>query len=158
MGGALKAKVVVLLVCGIFACVGPWLYGKLQRELTPAEDRGLFRVILNFPLGSTPEYAESYSKSKSLELILIELYSFPSGRMSPSVAPAAFPTILTGTFATAIPTPTVALAAPTAIPKHELSERQSASAAINFSAEKRITARGKAFEFDFITRVASSRC
>lgn len=69
LGGALKAKVVVLLVCGIFACVGPWLYGKLQRELTPAEDRGIFRVILNFPLGSTPEYAESYSKDTEETLL-----------------------------------------------------------------------------------------
>lgn len=69
LGGALKAKVVVLLGCGIFACMGPWLYGKLQRELTPAEDRGIFRVILNFPLGSTPEYAESYSKDTEETLL-----------------------------------------------------------------------------------------
>jgi multidrug efflux pump len=41
--------------------VGPWLYTQLQRELTPNEDRGIFRVILNFPLGSTPEYASSYA-------------------------------------------------------------------------------------------------
>lgn len=54
-------KVVVLGLCGLFALLGPWLYTKLQRELTPQEDRGIFRVILNFPLGSTPEYAASYA-------------------------------------------------------------------------------------------------
>lgn len=54
-------RVIVLGSCGVFALVGPWLYTKLQRELTPQEDRGIFRVILNFPLGSTAEYAASYA-------------------------------------------------------------------------------------------------
>ncbi|MEZ5413799.1 MAG: efflux RND transporter permease subunit [Opitutaceae bacterium] len=52
----------VLGACAVVVAVGPWLYGQLQRELTPQEDRGIFRVILNFPLGSTPQYAASYAK------------------------------------------------------------------------------------------------
>jgi multidrug efflux pump len=70
LGGAMRHKFIVLLVCGAFACVGPWLYTKLQRELTPNEDRGLFRVVMNFPLGSTPEYARSYASD--IERVLLD--------------------------------------------------------------------------------------
>jgi len=52
----------VLGACAAVVLTGPWFYGQLQRELTPQEDRGIFRVILNFPLGSTPQYAASYAK------------------------------------------------------------------------------------------------
>lgn len=65
----LRHKVPVLVVCGLFACLGPWLYTLLQRELTPAEDRGIFRVILNFPLGSTPEYASSYAADAEAQML-----------------------------------------------------------------------------------------
>src|SRR5690606_12969367 len=64
-------RVIVLGACGVFALVGPWLYTKLQRELTPQEDRGIFRVILNFPLGSTPEYAESYAADAEATLLAL---------------------------------------------------------------------------------------
>ncbi len=63
-------RVMVLGFCGLFTLLGPWLYTKLQRELTPQEDRGIFRVILNFPLGSTPEYAASYAEDA--EKLLME--------------------------------------------------------------------------------------
>ncbi len=66
---ALRHKVIVLVLCGAFALLGPWLYTKLQRELTPSEDRGIFRVILNFPLGSTPEYASSYAADSEKVLL-----------------------------------------------------------------------------------------
>ncbi|MCF7686688.1 MAG: efflux RND transporter permease subunit [Cephaloticoccus sp.] len=59
----------VLGVCGLFTLLGPWLYTQLQRELTPQEDRGIFRVILNFPLGSTPEYAASYAADAEAQLL-----------------------------------------------------------------------------------------
>ncbi|MCC6416579.1 MAG: efflux RND transporter permease subunit, partial [Opitutaceae bacterium] len=59
----------VLGTCAAAAALGPWLYGKLQRELTPQEDRGIFRVILNFPPGSTPQYAASYAEDAEKELL-----------------------------------------------------------------------------------------
>jgi multidrug efflux pump len=62
-------RVLVLGVCGLFSLLGPWLYTQLQRELTPLEDRGIFRVILNFPLGSTPDYAASYSEDSEKVLL-----------------------------------------------------------------------------------------
>ena len=58
---ALGHKAIVLLVVAVFAASGPWFYSQLQRELTPMEDRGIFRVIMNFPLGSTPDYAANYA-------------------------------------------------------------------------------------------------
>ena len=61
LAAALRHKGWVLLVVAVFGAAGPWFYSNLQRELTPAEDRGLFRVIMSFPLGSTPEYAAEYS-------------------------------------------------------------------------------------------------
>ncbi|HRI81452.1 MAG TPA: efflux RND transporter permease subunit [Opitutaceae bacterium] len=67
---AMRHKFTVLAICTAFALVGPWLYTKLQRELTPLEDRGIFRVILNFPLGSTPEYSANYAGDP--EKILLE--------------------------------------------------------------------------------------
>ncbi len=62
-------RAIVLLACGLFAFLGPWLYTKLQRELTPQEDRGIFRVLMNFPLGSTPDYAESYASDVETTLL-----------------------------------------------------------------------------------------
>jgi multidrug efflux pump len=62
-------RAIVLLACGLFAFLGPWLYTKLQRELTPQEDRGIFRVLMNFPLGSTPVYAESYASDVETTLL-----------------------------------------------------------------------------------------
>lgn len=67
--GAFAHRALVLLVCGAFAVLGPWLYTKLQRELTPQEDRGIFRVIMNFPLGSTPDYAASYASDAEAMLL-----------------------------------------------------------------------------------------
>ncbi|MFM1852378.1 MAG: hypothetical protein RIS54_2062 [Verrucomicrobiota bacterium] len=58
---AFARRWIVLGACAGFAVGGPWFYTQLQRELTPQEDRGIFRVILNFPLGSTPDYAASYA-------------------------------------------------------------------------------------------------
>ncbi len=59
--GALRFKWPVLGLALVFACIGPWLYTKLQRELTPAEDRGLFTVGFTAPDGSTPEYNQTYT-------------------------------------------------------------------------------------------------
>ena len=70
LGLAMRHKFIVLAVTAAFAVTGPWFYSQLQRELTPNEDRGIFRVILNFPLGSTPPYAASYAADA--EKVLLE--------------------------------------------------------------------------------------
>jgi multidrug efflux pump len=70
--GALRFQWPVLAVCLAFACVGPWLYTKLQRELTPNEDRGLFTVGFTAPDGSTPEYNQAYTVQ--MENILLNNY------------------------------------------------------------------------------------
>jgi multidrug efflux pump len=69
LGAAMRSKLLVLVGCALFVALGPWLYTKLQRELTPQEDRGIFRVILNFPLGSTPEYAANYASDSEAVLL-----------------------------------------------------------------------------------------
>jgi multidrug efflux pump len=59
--GALKWRWVVLVLALAFALTGPYLYTKLQRELTPLEDRGIFSANFNAPTGSTPEYNKVYT-------------------------------------------------------------------------------------------------
>ncbi len=58
---ATKTKTLVLLGALAFTAAGLWLYTQLQRELTPAEDRGVFTANLIAPVGSTPEYLRLYS-------------------------------------------------------------------------------------------------
>jgi multidrug efflux pump len=61
LGGALRAKPLVLLFALGFTVTGLWLYTRLQRELTPLEDRGIFTANLIAPIGATPEYLKTYS-------------------------------------------------------------------------------------------------
>lgn len=67
---ALRQRVLVLGATLLFTLGGFWSYTALQRELTPEEDRGLFRLIMNFPLGSSPVYATSYASE--VERVLAE--------------------------------------------------------------------------------------
>jgi multidrug efflux pump len=53
---------VALLGALIFSLIGPWLYTRLDRELVPVEDRGLFLNLFIGPQGSTPEYTRVYAK------------------------------------------------------------------------------------------------
>lgn len=69
--GALRWRWVVLLFALGFALTGPYLYTKLQRELTPLEDRGIFTNSLVSPVGSTPEYNMIYSRQ--MERLLLEI-------------------------------------------------------------------------------------
>ena len=69
--GALKGRTFVLLAAVIFAVTGPYLYTKLQRELTPAEDRGMFNANFTPPVGSTPEYNHVYSRDMEQMLMAI---------------------------------------------------------------------------------------
>lgn len=58
---ALRVQPLVLLAALIFTLGGFFLYTKLQRELTPLEDRGIFTANLIAPIGATPEYLRLYS-------------------------------------------------------------------------------------------------
>ena len=60
--GALQAKTLVLLLVLAFTVTGLWLYTRLQRELTPSEDRGILMSRFTAPVGSTFEYASIYTK------------------------------------------------------------------------------------------------
>jgi multidrug efflux pump len=60
--GAIRGRWFVLLAALAFAATGPYLYTKLQRELTPMEDRGIFTASFVPPVGATPEYNAVYSR------------------------------------------------------------------------------------------------
>ncbi len=68
---SLKAKTLVILLALAFSCVGPWLYTKLQRELIPVEDRGIFTAMFIPPVGSTPAYSQVYSKEMERMILTI---------------------------------------------------------------------------------------
>ena len=59
--GAFRVKPLVLLGALIFTLGGFALYTRLQRELTPIEDRGIFTANLIAPIGATPDYLRLYS-------------------------------------------------------------------------------------------------
>ena len=61
LDGALRRRALVLGLTALFTAGGLWSFTRLQRELTPEEDRGLFRLVMNFPLGSSPVYASAYA-------------------------------------------------------------------------------------------------
>ncbi|ATC65631.1 multidrug transporter AcrB [Nibricoccus aquaticus] len=58
---AFRAPMIVLGAALVFAVVGFFFYSKLQRELTPIEDRGIFTANFIPPVGSTPAYMKQYS-------------------------------------------------------------------------------------------------
>jgi multidrug efflux pump len=59
--GAFRVPLLVLGAALAFAVVGFFFYTKLQRELTPIEDRGIFTANFIPPVGSTPAYMKQYS-------------------------------------------------------------------------------------------------
>ena len=58
---AMSWRTVVLLGVVGFCGAGAFCYTKLQRELIPAEDRGILTANMLPPVGSTPEYLRLYS-------------------------------------------------------------------------------------------------
>ncbi|MBL9216171.1 MAG: efflux RND transporter permease subunit [Opitutaceae bacterium] len=60
LGGSLA-----LCVAGFF------LYTRLQRELTPTEDRGVFTANFIPPVGSTPQYAAVYSRQMEQMILAV---------------------------------------------------------------------------------------
>ena len=71
LGGAMQMRLPVLLAALIFSVTGPYLYTKLQRELTPLEDRGIFNAGFVGPVGSTPEYSATYSRDMEKMILAI---------------------------------------------------------------------------------------
>jgi multidrug efflux pump len=69
--GAIRLRALVLLAALAFAVTGPYLYTKLQRELTPMEDRGIFTASFVPPVGATPEYNQVYSRQ--MEQIILAI-------------------------------------------------------------------------------------
>jgi multidrug efflux pump len=69
--GAIRGRALVLLAALAFAATGPYLYTKLQRELTPMEDRGIFTASFVPPVGATPEYNQVYSRQ--MEQIILAI-------------------------------------------------------------------------------------
>jgi multidrug efflux pump len=69
--GAIRFRMLVLLAALAFSVTGPYLYTKLQRELTPMEDRGIFTASFVPPVGATPEYNEVYSRQ--MEQIILAI-------------------------------------------------------------------------------------
>lgn len=58
---SLQFRWVFLGAATLFTLGGLFLYTKLQRELTPLEDQGIFTANLIAPIGATPEYLRLYS-------------------------------------------------------------------------------------------------
>ena len=58
---AMSWRALVLLGVALFCGTGGYLYFQLQRELVPAEDRGILTANMLPPVGSTPEYVQLYS-------------------------------------------------------------------------------------------------
>lgn len=59
--GSFQQRTLVVGGALVFVLGGFFLYTRLQRELTPQEDRGVFTCNLIAPVGSTPEYLRLYS-------------------------------------------------------------------------------------------------
>jgi multidrug efflux pump len=68
---AMRAPALVLLGSVAFTFTGFFLYTRLQRELTPLEDRGIFIANLIAPIGATPEYLRLYSED--MERMILEI-------------------------------------------------------------------------------------
>ncbi len=69
--GALRVPYLILGGSLAFSVAGFYLYGKLQKELTPLEDRGIFSVSFVSPVGSTPEYNRIYSYELEQQILAV---------------------------------------------------------------------------------------
>ncbi len=68
---ALRHRRLVLGGALLFALTGPFLYTRLQRELTPLEDRGVFFSSFAGPVGATPEYYGVYSRQMEQMILAV---------------------------------------------------------------------------------------
>jgi multidrug efflux pump len=68
---ALRHRAWIIVGTAAVACCGPFFYLQLQRELTPLEDRSMFRASFIGPVGSTPEYGHYYTGK--MEKIILDV-------------------------------------------------------------------------------------
>jgi multidrug efflux pump len=68
---AMNQRILLLAIATAFCAFGGWLYSQLQRELIPAEDRGIFTANMVPPVGATPEYLRLYSYD--MEQLVLEI-------------------------------------------------------------------------------------
>ncbi len=68
---AIRARWVVLTLTLMGVALGGWLYIQLRRELIPEEDRGDFTANMVAPVGSTPQYLDSYGRQLEAEMMKI---------------------------------------------------------------------------------------
>ena len=66
-----RRKAWVILGALAVAALGPVFYFQLQRELTPLEDRSMFRAQFIGPVGSTPQYGHYYAGR--MEQMILEI-------------------------------------------------------------------------------------
>ncbi len=68
---AFRGRAWVLAAVVAFCGTGGWLYTQLQRELIPAEDRGVLTANMVPPVGATPEYLRLYSYDMEQQVLAI---------------------------------------------------------------------------------------
>ncbi len=69
--GAFRIPFIVLGAALAFSATGFFFYTKLQRELTPIEDRGIFTANFIPPVGSSSNYMKAYSSE--MEKIILDI-------------------------------------------------------------------------------------
>ncbi|MDB6127209.1 MAG: multidrug transporter AcrB [Verrucomicrobia bacterium] len=69
--GALRHRLGVIAAVAVFTAAGLFCYTKLQRELAPLEDRGIFVANFISPVGSTPAYNIAYAKEMEQTILAI---------------------------------------------------------------------------------------
>ncbi len=68
---AMGQRFLVIVGSLAFCAGGGWLYTQMQRELIPAEDRGLLTANMVPPVGATPEYLRLYSYDMEQQVLKI---------------------------------------------------------------------------------------
>jgi len=69
--GALGHRLKVLAAVTLFTAAGFYSYTRLQRELAPLEDRGIFVANFVSPVGSTPAYNIAYGKEMEQAILAV---------------------------------------------------------------------------------------
>lgn len=90
LGWALRARALVVLVGLATAVGGAALFGVVQSELAPVEDRGVVFGVISAPEGSTPAYTQE-------SMLKIESFYRNIPEASGSQVTVGFPTVTDGT-------------------------------------------------------------
>ena len=90
LGWALRARAVVVIIGLATALGGAALFGVVQNELAPVEDRGVVFGVISAPEGSTPAYTQE-------SMLKIESFYRDIPEASGSQITVGFPTVTDGT-------------------------------------------------------------